>query len=250
MRFANDFHPWLRHSWKLLANRITSDRHGWKSLANRITSDPKIVIHGNSCIILYIFIIVMKVTLMIIRKTITTITIMMIMIIIVLYMTRLLKLILIFILTILSFILIIMYRQMLSVDVLHPIWYMQTGIYHYYLIGSVNATLPRNNGFTVAAPMVHILIIERVPLWLTTYGLPMFNQLRNFYFLFPLIPVYKTTKLTSNIFLDTFLEQTRTWNRYQYRNPPPHPPCPINKLRADSAKRQSTCPVYMRDKRE
>ena len=41
MRFANDFHSWLRHSWK--------------SLANRLTRDPKFVIHGNSCIILYIF---------------------------------------------------------------------------------------------------------------------------------------------------------------------------------------------------
>ena len=40
MRFANDFHSWLRHSWK--------------SLANRLTRDPKIVIHSNSCIILYI----------------------------------------------------------------------------------------------------------------------------------------------------------------------------------------------------
>ena len=40
MRFANDFHSWLRHSWKLLANRLTRD--------------PKIAIHGNSCIILYI----------------------------------------------------------------------------------------------------------------------------------------------------------------------------------------------------
>ena len=40
MRFANNFHSWLRHSWKLLANRLTCD--------------PKIVIHGNSCIILYI----------------------------------------------------------------------------------------------------------------------------------------------------------------------------------------------------
>ena len=39
MRFADDFHSWLRHSWK--------------SLANRLTRDPKIVIHGNSCIILY-----------------------------------------------------------------------------------------------------------------------------------------------------------------------------------------------------
>ena len=39
MRFANDFHSWLHHSWK--------------SLANRLTRDPKIVIHGNSCIILY-----------------------------------------------------------------------------------------------------------------------------------------------------------------------------------------------------
>ena len=40
MRFANDFHSRLRHSWKLLANRLTRD--------------PKIVFHGNSCIILYI----------------------------------------------------------------------------------------------------------------------------------------------------------------------------------------------------
>ena len=39
MRFANDFHSWLRHSWQLLANRLTRD--------------PKIVIHGNSSIILY-----------------------------------------------------------------------------------------------------------------------------------------------------------------------------------------------------
>ena len=41
MRFANDFHSWLHDSWKLLANRLTRD--------------PKIVIHGNSCIILYIY---------------------------------------------------------------------------------------------------------------------------------------------------------------------------------------------------
>ena len=40
MQFANDFHSWLRHSWKYLANRLTRD--------------PKIVIHGNSCIILYV----------------------------------------------------------------------------------------------------------------------------------------------------------------------------------------------------
>ena len=43
MRFANNFHSWLRHSWKLLANRLTRN--------------PKIVIHGNSCIILYITIV-------------------------------------------------------------------------------------------------------------------------------------------------------------------------------------------------
>ena len=30
-------------------------RHSWKLLANRITRDPKILIHGNSCIILYIY---------------------------------------------------------------------------------------------------------------------------------------------------------------------------------------------------
>ena len=41
MRFADDFHSWLRHLWK--------------SSANRLTRDPKIVIHGNSCIILYMF---------------------------------------------------------------------------------------------------------------------------------------------------------------------------------------------------
>ena len=41
MRYANDFHSWLRHSWKLLANRLTRD--------------PKIVIHGDSYIILYIY---------------------------------------------------------------------------------------------------------------------------------------------------------------------------------------------------
>ena len=41
MRFTNDFHSWLRHSRK--------------SLANRLNRDPKIVIHGNSCIILYIW---------------------------------------------------------------------------------------------------------------------------------------------------------------------------------------------------
>ena len=39
-RFANDFHEWRGHEWKL-----------W---ANRITSDPKIVIHGNECIILFL----------------------------------------------------------------------------------------------------------------------------------------------------------------------------------------------------
>ena len=39
-RFANDFHEWRSHEWK--------------SLANRFTSDPKIVIHGNECIILFL----------------------------------------------------------------------------------------------------------------------------------------------------------------------------------------------------
>ena len=39
-RFANNFHEWRSHEWKLLANRITSD--------------PKIVIHGNECIILFL----------------------------------------------------------------------------------------------------------------------------------------------------------------------------------------------------
>ena len=41
MRFAKYFNEWLRHSWK--------------SLANRHTRGPKIVLHGNSCVILYTF---------------------------------------------------------------------------------------------------------------------------------------------------------------------------------------------------
>ena len=39
-RFANDFHEWQSHEWK--------------SLENRFTSDPKIVIHSNECIILFL----------------------------------------------------------------------------------------------------------------------------------------------------------------------------------------------------
>ena len=39
-RFANNFHEWRSHKWKLFANRITSD--------------PKIVIRGNECIILFL----------------------------------------------------------------------------------------------------------------------------------------------------------------------------------------------------
>ena len=39
-RFANDFHEWRSHEWKLLVNRVTSD--------------PKIVIHGNECVILFL----------------------------------------------------------------------------------------------------------------------------------------------------------------------------------------------------
>ena len=39
-RFANNFHEWRSHEWKLLAKRITSD--------------PKIVIHGNECIIIFL----------------------------------------------------------------------------------------------------------------------------------------------------------------------------------------------------
>ena len=38
--FANNFHEWQSHERKLLANRLTSD--------------PKIVIHGNECIILFL----------------------------------------------------------------------------------------------------------------------------------------------------------------------------------------------------
>ena len=43
-RFANNFHEWRSHEYC----------HEWKSLANRITSDPKIDIHGNECIILFL----------------------------------------------------------------------------------------------------------------------------------------------------------------------------------------------------
>ena len=39
-RYANVFHGWRRH--------------GWKSLANRLTSDPRIVIHSNVFIILFL----------------------------------------------------------------------------------------------------------------------------------------------------------------------------------------------------
>ena len=39
-RFVDDFHEWRSHEWK--------------SSANRITSDPKIVIHGNECIMLFL----------------------------------------------------------------------------------------------------------------------------------------------------------------------------------------------------
>ena len=59
MRFANDFHSWLRHSWKLLANRLTRDPKIVISSPVKIIGKshhewPKIVIHGNSYIILYI----------------------------------------------------------------------------------------------------------------------------------------------------------------------------------------------------
>ena len=33
---------------------VTNGSHSWKSLANRPTHDPKIVIHGNECIILFL----------------------------------------------------------------------------------------------------------------------------------------------------------------------------------------------------
>ena len=35
-------------------SRVTSESHEWKLLANRITSDPKIVIHSNECIIIFL----------------------------------------------------------------------------------------------------------------------------------------------------------------------------------------------------
>ena len=38
--YANDFHSWLRHSWNPLTNHLTRDQ--------------QIVIHGNSCIIIYL----------------------------------------------------------------------------------------------------------------------------------------------------------------------------------------------------
>ena len=74
--FVNDFHAWLRHSWKLLANpgmpgtfspppRVSDSgmhhcacvTHVPWCMPGSLTSgsgNPKIVIHGNSCIILYI----------------------------------------------------------------------------------------------------------------------------------------------------------------------------------------------------
>ena len=39
-QFGNDFHSRLHHSWKLMANCLTRD--------------PKVIIHSNSCLILYI----------------------------------------------------------------------------------------------------------------------------------------------------------------------------------------------------
>ena len=39
-RFTNDFHEWRSQKWK--------------SLVNHLTSDPKIVIHGNKCISLFL----------------------------------------------------------------------------------------------------------------------------------------------------------------------------------------------------
>ena len=54
--FANDFHEWRSHEWKSLANHLTRDQ---KSLLMKIIgksphSWPKIVIHGNECIILFL----------------------------------------------------------------------------------------------------------------------------------------------------------------------------------------------------
>ena len=39
-RFSNNFHEWRSHEWK--------------SLVNHIMSDPKVVFHGNECIILFL----------------------------------------------------------------------------------------------------------------------------------------------------------------------------------------------------
>ena len=58
-RFANDFHLWLHQSWKLLANRLTSD--------------PKIIIHCNSCIILCIML-TSKVVIFIDSMVVNTVT--------------------------------------------------------------------------------------------------------------------------------------------------------------------------------
>ena len=51
--------PWIT-IFASLVMRFTDDFHSWKSLANRLTRDPKIVIHGNSCIILYILHVILK----------------------------------------------------------------------------------------------------------------------------------------------------------------------------------------------
>ena len=56
--------PWIKifgHEWGDLPMIFTSDKvtrewqsHSWKSLANHLTSDQKIVIHGNEGIILFL----------------------------------------------------------------------------------------------------------------------------------------------------------------------------------------------------
>ena len=48
-RFANDFHEGRSHKWKSLANRLNH----WQ-IASRVSHEPKIVIHSNECIILFL----------------------------------------------------------------------------------------------------------------------------------------------------------------------------------------------------
>ena len=53
--YCDDFSEALSFSTRLLTNGYHEWRsHEWKSLANHITSNPKMVIHGNECVILFL----------------------------------------------------------------------------------------------------------------------------------------------------------------------------------------------------